>query len=83
MHPDASPRLAVPAAGGGLRRGQVRQLGLDRYGVRLRVEGAEGDHDVRLPFPEPVDDITGLGRAIRVLMGCPFLNGLRARGFPR
>jgi hypothetical protein len=24
--------------------------------------------------------VTGLGRAIRVLMGCPFLNGMRARG---
>jgi hypothetical protein len=62
-----------------LRRGRVRPLGLDRYGVRLRVEGDDGDHDVRLPFVKPVDDITGLGQAIRLLMGCPFLNGLRAR----
>jgi hypothetical protein len=23
--------------------------------------------------------VTGLGQAIRILMGCPFLNGLRAR----
>ncbi|MEZ0363539.1 DUF2470 domain-containing protein [Mycobacterium sp. pUA109] len=78
VHPDVIARLASRLPGR-LRRGQIRPLGLDRYGVRLRVEGAEGDHDVRLPFPEPVDDITGLGRAIRVLMGCPFLNGLRAR----
>jgi hypothetical protein len=63
----------------GLRRGQVRPLGLDRYGVRLRVEHDDSDHDVRLPFAAPVHDLTGLGRAIRVLMGCPFLNGLRAR----
>src|SRR5215208_834076 len=62
-----------------LRRGRVRPLGLDRYGVQLRVEGDDGDHDVRLPFPKPVDDITGLSQAIRILMGCPFLNGLRAR----
>ncbi|MDT5018296.1 MAG: hypothetical protein QOD39_4456, partial [Mycobacterium sp.] len=62
-----------------LRRGRVRPLGLDRYGVRLRVENDDGDHDVRLPFAKPVDDITGLSQAIRVLMGCPFLNGLRAR----
>ena len=62
-----------------LRRGRVRPLGLDRYGVRLRVEDDDGDHDVRLPFAKPVDDITGLSQAIRVLMGCPFLNGLRAR----
>jgi hypothetical protein len=62
-----------------LRCGQVRPLGLDRYGVRLRVEGSDGDHDVRLPFAKPVDDLTGLSQAIRILMGCPFVNGLRAR----
>jgi hypothetical protein len=62
-----------------LRRGRVRPLGLDRYGVQLRIEGDDGDHDVRLPFAKPVDDITGLSQAIRVLMGCPFLNGLRSR----
>jgi hypothetical protein len=62
-----------------LRRGRVRPLGLDRYGMQLRVEGDDGDHDVRLPFAKPVDDISGLSQAIRVLMGCPFLNGLRSR----
>lgn len=62
-----------------LRRGRVRPLGLDRYGVQLRVENEDGDHDVRLPFTTPVDDVIGLSQAIRVLMGCPFLNGLRAR----
>ena len=67
-------RLPMP-----LRRGRVRPLGLDRYGVQLRVENDEGDHDVRLPFAKPVDDVTGLSQAIRILMGCPFLNGLRAR----
>ena len=67
-------RLPMP-----LRRGRVRPLGLDRYGVQMRVEGDNGDHDVRLPFAKPVDDVTGLSQAIRILMGCPFLNGLRAR----
>ena len=62
-----------------LRRGRVRPLSLDRYGVQLRVESDDGDHDVRLPFTKPVDDITGLSQAIRILMGCPFLNGLRTR----
>jgi hypothetical protein len=77
-HRDIVDRLAtrLPVA---LRRGRVRPLGLDRYGVQLRVEGDDGDHDVRLPFTRPVDDVTGLSQAIRVLMGCPFLNGLRAR----
>jgi hypothetical protein len=77
-HREVVDRLAerLPTA---LRRGRVRPLGLDRYGVRLRVENDEGDHDVRLPFAKPVDDVTGLSQAIRILMGCPFLNGLRAR----
>lgn len=67
-------RLPMP-----LRGGRVHPLGLDRYGVQLRVEAEDGDHDVRLPFATPVDDVTGLSQAVRVLMGCPFLNGLRAR----
>ena len=77
-HREVVDRLAtrLPTS---LRRGRVRPLGLDRYGVRLRVENDDGDHDVRLPFAKPVDDVTGLCQAIRVLMGCPFLNGLRAR----
>lgn len=78
-HRDVVDRLAARLPNP-LRRGRVRPLGLDRYGVRLRVEDDNGDHDVRLPFAQPVDDVTGLSRAIRVLMGCPFLNGLRARG---
>ena len=77
-HREVVERLAtrLPTA---LRQGRVRPLGLDRYGVRLRVENEHGDHDVRLPFAKPVDDVTGLSQAIRILMGCPFLNGLRAR----
>lgn len=78
-HSDVMARLVsrLPAP---LRRGHVRPLGLDRYGVRFRVEGNDRDHDVRLPFHKPVDDMIGLRQAIRVLMGCPFINGLRARG---
>jgi hypothetical protein len=77
-HQDVIARLAarLPQQ---LRRGQVRPLALDRYGVRLRVESEDGDRDVRLPFGAPVDDLTSLSRAIRLLMGCPFANGLRAR----
>jgi hypothetical protein len=77
-HRDVVARLAAKLPRR-LRCGQVRPLGLDRYGVRLRVEGSDGDHDVRLPFAKPVDDLTGLSQAIRILMGCPFVNGLRAR----
>lgn len=77
-HRDVIARLAarLPAR---LRRGDIRPLGIDRYGMRLRLESADGDRDIRLPFPTPVDDVAGLGKAIRVLMGCPFVNGLRAR----
>jgi hypothetical protein len=77
-HRDVVDLLAsrLPAA---MRRGQVRLLGLDRYGLRLRIEAPDGDHDVRLPFTTPVTDVRGLSRAIRTLVGCPFLNGLRMR----
>jgi hypothetical protein len=34
---------------------------------------------VRLRVENEVDDVTGLSQAIRVLMGCPFLYGIRAR----
>ena len=77
-HRDVVARLASRLPGP-LRRGRVRPLGLDRYGVRLRVEGDDGDHDIRLPFARPVDDVQGLSQAIRILMGCPFVNGLRPR----
>lgn len=77
-HRDVVARLAAKLPRP-LRGGRVRPLGLDRYGVCLRVEGQDGDHDVRLPFAKPVDDIHGLSQAIRILMGCPFVNGLRAR----
>ncbi|MBD0324309.1 MAG: DUF2470 domain-containing protein [Aldersonia sp.] len=77
-HADVIERLAqrLPV---GLRRGRVRPLALDRFGMTLRVETAEGDRDVRLPFGAPVADLTELSKAIRVLMGCPFLNGMRRR----
>lgn len=77
-HGDVVARL-ISRLPGPLRRGDVRPLGLDRYGVRFRVESSDGDRDVRLPFPKPVDDMSGLSQAIRVLMGCPFVNGVRAR----
>ncbi|MGV0635969.1 DUF2470 domain-containing protein [Mycolicibacillus trivialis] len=77
-HPEVMARLVarLPTR---LRRGTVRPLALDRYGVSLRVEDDAGDHDVRLPFHRPVDDARSLGQAIRLLMGCPFLAGLRPR----
>jgi uncharacterized protein DUF2470 len=60
-----------------LRGGHVRPLGLDRYGLRLRVETPDGDHDVRLAFSEPVDTPGALGSQLRRMVGCPFLNQVR------
>lgn len=51
------------------RGGRVRPLGLDRFGLRLRVELADGDHDVRLPYSRPVDDAEELNRELRRLAG--------------
>jgi hypothetical protein len=56
-----------------LRGGHVRPLGLDRYGLRLRVEGIEGDHDVRLAFERPIATLDELSVELRRLVGCPFL----------
>ncbi|MFT4044736.1 MAG: DUF2470 domain-containing protein [Gordonia sp. (in: high G+C Gram-positive bacteria)] len=74
-HADLIERLArrLPRH---LRQGRVRPLGLDRFGIRFRIEGSAGDSDVRLPFPHPVGDIAELSRALRGLAGCPFLNSL-------
>lgn len=75
--PDLLARMArrLPARPRGTT---VRPLGIDRYGIRLRFESPDGDTDLRLPFDHPVDDVQGLSRALRLLIGCPFLNGLRA-----
>lgn len=62
-----------------LRVGRPRPLSLDRFGIGLRIESETGDQDVRVPFPHPVADSTELSRALRILVGCPFMNGLRAR----
>ncbi|HEY4455466.1 MAG TPA: DUF2470 domain-containing protein [Pseudonocardiaceae bacterium] len=62
-----------------LRGGNVRPLGLDRYGLRLRVEATEGDHDVRLAFASPVDTPQGLAVELRRMVGCPFLAKTRER----
>ncbi|WP_435172415.1 DUF2470 domain-containing protein [Gordonia hongkongensis] len=59
-----------------LRTGRVRPLGLDRFGIRFRIEGLDSDSDVRLPFARPVSDVFELSRALRNLAGCPFLNSM-------
>src|SRR5690625_1516508 len=78
-HPELVNRLATTKLPPQLRRGRPRPLAVDRYGIWLRVEATDGDHDVRLSFPRPVEDVLSLNKAVRALMGCPFLNGLQAR----
>ncbi|MGB7362770.1 MAG: DUF2470 domain-containing protein, partial [Rhodococcus sp. (in: high G+C Gram-positive bacteria)] len=86
-HPELVDHIArrLPPS---LRTGRARPSSIDRYGIGLRIEGSSidddqdqdnRDHDVMIPFPAPVSDSTELCRALRVLAGCPFLNGLRAR----
>ncbi|HEY2765702.1 MAG TPA: DUF2470 domain-containing protein [Pseudonocardiaceae bacterium] len=58
--------LRTPAA-------RVRPLGLDRFGLRLRVEIDNADRDVRLRFSRPVTDARDLGQQFRQLLGCPFV----------
>ncbi|GAB2657629.1 DUF2470 domain-containing protein [Gordonia jinhuaensis] len=58
------------------RHGRIRPLGIDRYGIRLRVEGPGPDTDIRLPFNRPVGDVVELSGALRSLVGCPYLNSI-------
>jgi hypothetical protein len=51
---------------------RIRPLGVDRLGIRLRVEAADGDHDVRLAFETPADDAEQLRAQVGLLVGCPF-----------
>lgn len=59
-----------------LRGGHIRPLGVDRYGLRLRIEAPDADHDVRLAFSQPVDTPGELGTQLRRMVGCPFLNSV-------
>ena len=63
-----------------LHGGHVRPLGLDRFGLRLRVEARDADHDVRLAFERPVTSTAELAGELRRLVGCPFLAETRKNG---
>lgn len=62
-----------------LRGGHVRPLGLDRCGLRLRVEAVDTDHDVRLAFARPAHTTAELSEELRRLVGCPFLAATRGQ----
>ncbi|MDV6011325.1 DUF2470 domain-containing protein [Haloechinothrix sp. LS1_15] len=68
-HPDVLRGLArhVPPR---VPRGRLRPLGLDRFGLRLRVESTEGDHDVRIAFNYPACDLRDVERELHRLLTC-------------
>lgn len=77
-HPDMVERLRLRLPRG-TRRGRIHLVGLDRFGLQVRIEGAEGYWDHRIPFFTPVADDAALCRALRSLMAHPSAHGLRTR----
>lgn len=72
-HADLIHHLArrIPPA---LRCGRVRPLRLDRFGLTFRVETADSDEDVRLPFGRPVGRVADLSAALHALALHPELD---------
>ncbi|SHK78450.1 Protein of unknown function [Pseudonocardia thermophila] len=54
------------------RSARIRPLGLDRFGLRLRVETHDQDHDVRLAFEREIRTLDELREQMSKLVGCPF-----------
>ncbi|MGY2004837.1 DUF2470 domain-containing protein [Blastococcus sp. SYSU DS1024] len=52
------------------RHDDVRLLGLDRFGVRFRVQGRNGCYDLRVPFAEGLDAVDGFAAAVDHLLTC-------------
>jgi hypothetical protein len=77
LHALAKPVFAVPYGG----KAHVRPLGVDRLGLRLRIEDGEETHDVRLAFQRPATTPVQLATELHRLTGCPTLtSGLRPPG---
>ncbi len=72
-HPEVFTALArhLPVPLRDLRGVAVRPLGVDRLGLRLRVETADTDHDVRLAWEAPITTTEELRTQFRRLVGCP------------
>ena len=54
------------------RDARVRPLAVDRCGLRLRVETATGDHDVRLAWAQAASTAAELRTQLSLLVGCPY-----------
>jgi hypothetical protein len=72
-HPDVLDVLVrhLPPALRDLRGTRLRPLGVDRYGLRLRVEAPGRDHDVRIAWPQQATTVDELRVQMHRLMGCP------------
>ncbi len=73
-HPDVLRALArhifaLPHEG----RARIRPLGVDRLGLRLRIEDGEQTPDLRLAFQRPVTTPVQLAIEVHRLAGCPGL----------
>jgi hypothetical protein len=72
-HPQVFERLArhLPVPLRDARGARVRPLGLDRCGLRLRVEVGDADHDVRLAWERSISTPDELHEQFHRLVGCP------------
>jgi hypothetical protein len=72
-HPEVFTALArhLPTALRDARDMRVRPLGVDRCGLRLRVEAGDQDHDVRLAWEAPISTVEELRTQFQRMVGCP------------
>lgn len=76
-HPEVLLSLAqhLPAPLRATRGARIRPLGVDRCGLRLRVETPHGDHDVRLAWPQEATTADELRTQLTALVGCLYRGG--------
>jgi hypothetical protein len=65
----------LPPALRDLRDARLRPLGMDRYGLRLRLEAPGRDHDVRIAWAQPATSVEELRKQMQHLIGCPMRRG--------
>ena len=72
-HPDVLGALVrhLPPHLRDARGARVRPLGVDRCGIRLRVEYGGGDHDVRIAWRGSATTVEELRVQMGLLVGCP------------
>ena len=70
VHGAALTRLLARVQAWAGPRDDVRLLGLDRHGVRVRVEASGSCYDLRVPFHAPLAAGSGLGAALDTLLTC-------------